>query len=77
MSRYFADRAAKRFVFLLGLSSFLILVLIAVFIFREGFPAFQELGLSLFGSKWYPSRDAFGISTMIVGSVVVTALARS
>lgn len=75
MSRYFADRIAKRIVLLLGLSAFLVLVLIAFFIFREGFPAFRELGVSLFGSKWYPSRDAFGISTMIVGSVVVTALA--
>jgi len=75
MSRYFADRAAKRLVFILGVSAFLILVLIAVFIFREGFPAFQELGFSLFGTKWYPSRDAFGIMTMMVGSVVVTLLA--
>jgi len=74
-SRYLADHAAKRLVFMLGLSAFLILVLIAIFIFREGFPAFQELGLSLFGTKWYPSRDAFGIATMIVGSVVVTMLA--
>jgi len=75
MSRYLADRIAKRLVLFLGISSFLILVLIAVFIFREGYPAFQELGFSLFGTKWYPSRDAFGIATMIVGSAVVTLIA--
>jgi len=75
MSRYLADRIAKHLVLALGISSFLILVLIAIFIFREGYPACRELGFSLFGTKWYPSRDAFGIATMIVGSAVVTLIA--
>ena len=75
MSRYFTDRAAKRLVFILGLSAFLVLVLIAVFILKGSLPAFREIGFSLFDTKWYPSRDAFGILTMLVGSVVVTLLA--
>ncbi|MCK4242410.1 MAG: phosphate ABC transporter permease subunit PstC [Dehalococcoidia bacterium] len=75
MSRYSADRVARRLVFALGISSFLVLVLIAVFIVKGGLPAFQELGLSLFGTKWYPGNNAFGILTMLVGSVAVTLLA--
>ncbi len=75
MSRYSADRVARRLVFALGISSFLVLVLIVVFIVKGGLPAFEELGLSLFGTKWYPSNNAFGILTMLVGSVAVTLLA--
>ena len=75
ISSHLVDRVARHTVSLLGIAAFLVLVLIAVFIIQGGLPAFQELGPSLFGTKWYPSRDAFGILTMLVGSVVVTLLA--
>lgn len=59
----------------LGTLSLLILVLIALYIVREAWPAFSELGLSLFKEKWYPSRESYGIMTMIVGTLVSTLLA--
>lgn len=77
MSRYFWDRVAKHLVLVLGIVAFLILVAIAVFIIQGGIPALQEVGLFkfLFGTQWYPLHDKYGIATMIVGSVLVTALA--
>ena len=74
MSRYAIDRWSSRVVLAFGATSFLVLVVIAAFIFRESLPALQEVGLFkiLFGTEWYPRNDKFGILTMVVGSVAVT-----
>jgi len=46
-------------------------------IFREGIPIFKEVGIFDFlsGRSWYPTYDPpdFGIFSLIVGSIVVTA----
>ena len=75
MSRYFTNRLAKYAVFISATVSFVVLLAIAVFIFRDGLPAFQQIGILdfLFGTVWRPGQEQYGILTMIVGSVVVTA----
>ena len=75
MSRYFTNRLAKYAVFISATVSFVVLLAIAVFIFRDGLPAFQEIGVLdfLFGTVWRPGQEQYGILTMIVGSVAVTA----
>ena len=75
MSRYFTDRLAKYVVFISGIASFVILLAIALFIFIDGMPAFQEIGIIdfLFGTVWRPGQEQYGILTMIVGSIAVTA----
>jgi phosphate transport system permease protein len=77
MSRYFVDRVSRRVVSIFGIVAFLVLVFIAIFILKESLPALKEVGVVdiLFGMKWYPSKDAFGILTMLAGSVVATLLA--
>ena len=77
MSRYFVDRLSRHIVFIFGVATFLILVFIAIFILKESLPALREVGIvdMLFGAKWYPSLEAFGILTMLAGSVVTTLLA--
>jgi phosphate transport system permease protein len=77
MTRYFSDRLAKYIVFISAVSSFIILLLIALFIFREGLPAFTEIGFFdfIFGTVWRPSIGEYGILAMIFGSIVVTVLA--
>ena len=77
MSRYFIDRISRHIVSIFGIIAFLILVLIFIFILKESLPALQGIGIGdiLFGSKWYPSRDAFGILAMLAGSVAATLLA--
>jgi len=74
MSRYSIDRWSSRAVLAFGITSFVVLVVIAAFIFRESLPALQEVGLFkiLFGTEWYPRYDKFGILTMVVGSIAVT-----
>ncbi len=74
MSRYFIDRLAKYAVFISATVSFVVLLAIAVFIFKEGFPAFKEIGVFdfIFGTVWRPGQEQYGILTMIVGSIVVT-----
>ncbi len=55
-------------------SSFLVLLVIILFILREGLPAFIQVGFFkfLFGIDWSPSRGLFGILPMIAGSLAVT-----
>ncbi len=77
MSRYFVDRISRRLVLCFGTVAFLILIFIAVFILKGSLPALEEVGIVdiLFGTKWYPSHEAFGILAMFAGSVIVTLLA--
>jgi phosphate transport system permease protein len=74
MTRYFTDRLARYIVFISATVSFIVLLAIAVFILKDGLPAFQEIGVFdfLFGTVWRPGQEQYGILTMIVGSVVVT-----
>ena len=75
MSRYFTNRLAKYAVFISASVSFVVLLAIAVFIFRDGLPAFQEIGVLdfLFGTEWRPGLEKYGILVMVVGSLQVTA----
>ena len=75
MSRYFIDRTSKYIVFICAFASIVILGAIAVFIFKEGLPAFQQVGIIdfLFGTEWRPGQEQYGILPMIVGSIAVTA----
>ncbi|MHB1416017.1 MAG: phosphate ABC transporter permease subunit PstC [Chloroflexota bacterium] len=68
------ERAIAQGLALIAFSSISILALITVFIFREGLPLLQKVGLIdfLLGVRWAPSAGAFGILPMIMGSVFVT-----
>lgn len=50
-------------------------VTICVFLFANGVPAIAEIGVFdfIFGQKWKPLENQFGIFPMIVGSIYVTA----
>lgn len=76
MTRYFTDKLAKYAAFISGFTAIIILLLIALFIFREGLPAFAEVGVFdfIFGSTWRPGIDQYGILAMIVGSIAVTVV---
>ncbi len=58
-----------------ALASIISVIIICVFIFANGLPAIGEIGLLrfIFGEEWRPSHDKYGIFSMIVGSVYVTA----
>jgi phosphate transport system permease protein len=63
-------------LFITAIFSVIIMALIIVFIFREGFPALQDYGLLnfIFGWTWDPSIGDYGVFTMIVGTLGITAL---
>ncbi len=64
--------------FCIASASILILLLITIFLFIEGFPIFGKVFIKdfLFGKYWYPTSEPpdFGILSLIVGSLAVTAL---
>lgn len=72
--RYVTDWSWKQVVVLSSISAFLILLLIAIFTVREGFPAFAKVGLwkLLSGTVWDVAENEFGILPMILGSIFVT-----
>jgi phosphate transport system permease protein len=56
-----------------GYSSILFVVLILIFLLREGLPTLGDMPLSsLLGSRWYPIENMFGVWPLVVGSLVVT-----
>ncbi len=70
------DRLFRRSAMLAGLLVLGILVLIAVVITRQAWPAFSELGLGyFFGTEWIPSEGRFGIVPLLYGTVLVSILA--
>ena len=63
-------------IFLLAAGfSFLAVLLICLFLFANGIPAIQKIGVAdfLFGTKWKPGNNLYGIFPMILGSFYVTA----
>lgn len=56
-------------------ASVLAVALICIFLFSNGAPAMLEIGLPdfLFGQKWKPSNNLYGILPFILGSIYVTA----
>lgn len=56
-----------------GISSIVIIALIFLFLLREGLPAFLDIPLrQLFGTRWYPIEEMFGLLPLLVGSLIVT-----
>ncbi|MCR5607009.1 MAG: phosphate ABC transporter permease subunit PstC [Treponema sp.] len=55
--------------------SILAVLLICLFLFANGIPAMQKIGFTdfLFGQKWKPGNNLYGIFPMIIGSLYVTA----
>ena len=65
-----------KIIFLLAAGfSFLAVLLICLFLFANGIPAIQKIGVAdfLFGTKWKPGNNLYGIFPMILGSFYVTA----
>jgi phosphate transport system permease protein len=61
---------------ILGFSTIGFVLLIFLFLLREGVPAFFEVAPGmLFSSRWYPTFGMFGTLPLILGSLLVTLLA--
>ena len=55
-------------------ASIALVAMICCFLFANGLPTIGKIGISefLFGEKWRPNNDIYGILPMITGSVYVT-----
>lgn len=72
----FKEFLIEKLIYLCGIISILIVVLIFIFLAKEGFSLFKTVSLKdfLLGEKWYPISDppSFGILPLILGSLFVT-----
>lgn len=60
----------------MGFSTIGFVALIFFFLLREGLPTFSEVAWSnLFGLRWYPTFDLFGLTPLLLGSILITVVA--
>ena len=67
---------ATRLLFMIcACVSVLAVISICIFIFKNGIPAINEIGIKdfLLGKTWKPKQNLFGIFPMIISSIYVTA----
>lgn len=56
-----------------GSSTILFVLLIFIFLMKEGLPTLQEISFrELFSKRWYPIEELYGILPLISGSLIVT-----
>lgn len=69
------EKAMEALLFLTAGVSVAAVILIYIFLFASGIPAIREIGIFrfLFGTRWKPANNLYGIFPMIVGSLYVTA----
>ena len=71
------ERGMEIVFFIAACMAILAVALICVFIFAYGIPAIREIGVAEFlaGRKWTPTDTpaSFGIFTMMLGSLYITA----
>jgi len=75
-NKYIAEEVAKNIFMLSALIAVVSLLLIIGFVFYKGLTPFLFKGYSftefITGADWIPSADKFGVSSMIVASIVAT-----
>ena len=80
MNRRTKEIIIQYLFFVIASVSVIVLGLIVFSLFREGIPIFGHVSIIDFvlGMEWYPTYDppSFGIFPLIVGSLVVTLMAR-
>ncbi len=65
--------AIEQLIRVMGVSAIGLVLLILLFLIREGTPALLEVPLpNLMGERWYPTFDIYGLLPLILGSLLVT-----
>jgi len=74
--RHWLEFTIEAVIRVLGFSTIGFVLLIFLFLLREGGQAFFEVPLAnLFGTRWYPTFGLYGILPLLLGSVLVTVSA--
>ena len=68
------EKAIEKLIFICAAVSVAAVALITIFIFAQGMPAIQRVGLFrfIFGTTWSPTNGSYGILPLIAGSMAVT-----
>ena len=67
------EKFITRVIQMAGYSTILFILMILIFLLREGLPALFNVPLSsLLGVTWYPIENLYGIWPLLAGSVIVT-----
>lgn len=76
-ANYIKEKVMEIVFLICACVSILCVALICIFLFANGIPAIQKIGVFdfLLGKKWKPGNDIYGIFPMILGSIYVTAIA--
>lgn len=69
------EKLIEKIFFLTACSAIFSLALITIFIFKEGIAIFFKIGFArfIFSPDWSPGQKQFGLLSMIMGSVWITA----
>ncbi|MGC9468448.1 MAG: phosphate ABC transporter permease subunit PstC [Anaerolineae bacterium] len=69
----FVEFVIERAIQLTGISAIALVILIFLFLVREGLPAFADVPIgSLLARRWYPIENYFGLLPLIAGSLLIT-----
>jgi phosphate transport system permease protein len=72
-STVWSEKLITRVIQMAGYSAILFILMILIFLLREGMPALFNVPLSsLFGTIWYPIESLYGIWPLLAGSLIVT-----
>ena len=72
-SRRPSEVVIEALILLAGVSAIIIVALIFFFLLREGINTFLDIPLrQLFGTRWYPIEDQYGLLPLLVGTFLVT-----
>ncbi|NJN53302.1 MAG: phosphate ABC transporter permease subunit PstC [Anaerolineae bacterium] len=72
-SRNWRELFIEGLILLAGVSVIIIILLIFLFLLKEGLPAFTSQPISNFtGRRWYPIEEMYGLLPLLVGSLLVT-----
>ena len=73
MKKKFQENLISNSIRIAGSSSIIFILLIFLFLLREGLPALGEVSLKdLLATRWYPIEGLFGILPLLSGSLIVT-----
>ena len=73
MNKKFQENLISNIIRIAGSSSIIFVLLIFLFLLREGLPALAEVApKDLFNTRWYPIEGLFGLLPLLSGSLIVT-----
>jgi len=77
LRRRYGERFVETLLFLSAITSIVVMILIFYYMIHESLRAFATIGILnlLFGQKWHPAGDIYGMLPLILTAFIVTILA--